>query len=168
MAKLYHIGAAHNHDEVYVKIGESGVSRYAVKAYRDATTFTLTTSGSIYTVPLNQEMYDTNDQHSNETNPSRLTCVKAGMYLLQGTLTFTANATGNRDAFIIKNGTTFIGYQRLSAMLSGSTSVNVFAIGAFEVGDYIELQARQYSGGSLDLYYADNSNNQLTMVRIGE
>ena len=26
MAKLYHIGAAHNHDEVYAKIGESGVT----------------------------------------------------------------------------------------------------------------------------------------------
>jgi hypothetical protein len=141
--------------------------RYAVRAYRDATTFTLTTSGTLYTVPLNQESYDTHNQHSLITNPSRLTCVKAGMYLIHATITFSSNATGNRDALILKNGTTYIGNQRLQANSSGSTGVNTYAIVALEVGDYVEAQARQYSGGSLDLYYADDSNNQMTMVRLG-
>lgn len=142
--------------------------RYAVKAYRDATTFTLTTSGTLYTVPLNQETYDTHNQHDNSTNPTRLTCAKTGMYLIQGTVTFTANATGNRDALIIKNGTAYVGNQSLSANASGTTTVNVFAIAALTAGDYIELQARQYSGGSLTINYADDTNNQMTMTRLGE
>jgi len=142
--------------------------RYAVKAYRDATTFTLTTSGTLYAVPLNQESYDTHAQHDNTTNPSRLTCKKAGMYLVLGTVTFGVNSTGNRDVLIQKNGGSYLGQQRLSANASGTTSCNAIAIAILAVNDYVELVARQYSGGSLDLYYADDMNNQLVMVRLGD
>lgn len=208
MAKLYPISTAHNHDEVYAKIGESGVTdhgaltgladndhpqyllttgkaadsdkldgldstdfvrdiAYKVSAYRNNTTFTLTTSGTLYAIPLNAEEFDSHSQHDNSTNPERFTCVKAGTYLITGMATFTANATGNRDALLRVNGTNIVGQNRYAAMASGSTSVPVFAMVELAVGDYVELIGRQYSGGSLTLYYANPLSTHMKMVRLG-
>ena len=208
MAKLYPISTAHNHDEVYAKIGEGGVTdhgaltgledndhpqyllttgkaadsdkldgldstdfvrdiAYKVSAFRDITAFTLTTSGTLYAIPLNAEDFDSHSQHDNTTNPTRFTCVKAGTYLVTGQVSFTANATGNRDALLRKNGTDYVGQTRYMAMASSSTSVPVFAIVELAVGDYVELIGRQYSGGALDLYYANSISNHMKMVRLG-
>ena len=209
MAKLYPISTAHNHAEVYVKIGEGVVTdhglltgledndhpqyllaasgkaadsdkldgldstdfvrdiAYKVSAYRNNTAFTLTTSGTLYAIPLNAEEFDSHSQHDNSTNPERLTCVKAGIYLITGMATFTANATGNRDALLRVNGSNYIGQNRYLTMASGSTSVPVFAMVELAVGDYVELIGRQYSGGALDLYYANSISNHMKMVRLG-
>lgn len=146
----------------------TALTRYAVRAYRDNSAFAFTTSGTIYTIPLNQENYDTHNQHDNSTNNSRLTCVKAGMYLINATLTFAKNATGNRDLLLMKNGTTYFAQQRLQAFASGSCTLNTFAAIPLAVGDYVEMRGRQYSGGSLSMYYADDTNNYMAMVRIGD
>lgn len=139
---------------------------YKVSAYRNNTAFTLTTSGTLYAIPLNAEEFDSHSQHDNSTNPERFTCVKAGTYLVTGMATFTANATGNRDALLRVNGTNYVGQNRYAAMASGSTSVPVFAMVELAVGDYVELIGRQYSGGSLNLYYANSLSNHMKMVRI--
>lgn len=139
---------------------------YRVSAYRDNTAFSLTTSGTIYAIPLNQETYDTHGFHDNTTNPTRLTCQKAGTYIVTGQVSFAANATGNRDALMRVNGTDYVGQLRLPAAASGSASIPVTAIVTLNANDYIELCGRQYSGGSLDLYYANSISNYLTMVRI--
>ena len=139
-----------------------------VSAYRDNTTFTLTTSGTIYSIPLNQESYDTHGFHSNTTNPERFTCQKAGTYVITGQVSFAANATGNRDTLIRVNGTDYVGQMRLPAAATGSTSVPVTAIVKLALNDYVELCGRQYSGGSLNLYYANSISNYMTMVMISE
>lgn len=139
---------------------------YKVSAYRDNTAFTLTTSGTLYAIPLNAEEFDSHSQHDNSTNPERLTCVKAGVYLITGQVSFAANATGNRDALLRVNGTNYVGQTRYLTMASGSTSVPVFAMVELAVGDYVELIGRQYSGGSLNLYYANSLSNHMKMVRI--
>jgi hypothetical protein len=139
-----------------------------VSAYRDNTAFTFTNSGVIYTIPLNQESYDTHGFHDNTTNPSRFTCQKAGTYMIVGLVSFAANATGNRDAGIWVNQAYIAGYNRLLAQSSGSTSVPVSGIAKLSVGDYVELWGRQYSGGSLDAYYANPISNYLTMILITE
>ena len=139
---------------------------YRVSAFRNSTVFTLTTSGTIYAIPFNQEVYDTHGFHDNTTNPSRITCQKAGTYIVTGQVSFAANATDNRDALLRVNGTDYVGQLRLPAAASGSTSVPVTAIVMLNANDYIELCGRQYSGGSLDLYYANSISNYLTIVRI--
>lgn len=73
---------------------------------------------------------------------------------------------GNRDALLRVNGTNFVGQNRYAAMASGSTSVPVFAMVELAVNDYVELIGRQYSGGALDLYYANSLSNHMKMVRI--
>ena len=140
---------------------------YKVSAYRNNTAFTLTTSGTLYAIPLNAEEFDSHSQHDDSTNPERFTCVKAGTYLVTGQVTFTANATGNRDALLRVNGSNYIGQTRYMAMASSSTSVPVFAVVGLAVNDYVELIGRQYSGGSLTLYYANSLSNHLKMVRLG-
>jgi len=139
---------------------------YKVSAYRDNTTFTLTTSGTLYAIPLNAEEFDSHSQHDNSTNPERFTCVKAGTYLVTGQVTFAANATGNRDALLRVNGTNYVGQNRYVAMASGSTSVPVFAMVKLAVDDYVELIGRQYSGGSLNLYYANSLSNHMKVIRL--
>lgn len=140
---------------------------YKVSAYRDNTTFTLTTSGTLYAIPLNAEEFDSHSQHDNSTNPERFTCVKAGTYLVTGQVSFTANATGDRDALLRVNGTNYVGQTRNAAMASGSAFLPVFAMVELAVDDYVELIGRQYSGGSLDLYYANSLSNHMKMVRLG-
>ena len=66
------------------------------------------------------------------------------------------------------NGTDYVGQMRLQAASSGTTSVPVTAIVKLNVGDYVELCGRQYSGGSLDAYYANSISNYLTMILITE
>lgn len=175
--------AGHDHDSAYLGITAKAADSdkldgldstdfvrdiaYKVSAYRDNTTFTLTTSGTLYAIPLNAEEFDSHSQHDNSTNPERLTCVKAGIYLITGQVSFAANATGNRDALLRVNGTNSVGQTRYAAMASGSTGVPVFAIVELAVDDYVELIGRQYSGDSLDLYYANELSNHMKMVRLG-
>ena len=137
-----------------------------VSAYRDSTTFSLSTSGSLYAVPLNQESYDTHGSHDNTTNPERFVCKKAGTYLVMGIVTFAANSTGNRDALVRVNGSNYVGNNRSPAMSSGVTSVPVSTLVTLSVNDYVELIGRQYSGGSLDLYYANSISNFMNMTMI--
>ena len=139
---------------------------YKVSAFRNNTTFTLTTSGTLYAVPLNQEVYDSHTQHDNSTNPERFVCKKAGVYIVVGMVSYAANATGTRDALLRVNGSTYVGNNRYLAMTSGSTSVPVSAIVDLEVNDYVELIGRQYSGGSLTLYYANSGSNFMKWVKV--
>ncbi len=143
-------------------------TRYAARAYRDATAFSYATSGTIYALPLNQEEWDTHNHHDNVTNNTRITCKKAGMYMVNGTLTFAANATGNRDLLLRLNGTDYFAQQRLEAFASGTCTLNAFGIIPLAVNDYVELCGRQYSGGSLDSYFANKNNNYLSIYRLGE
>lgn len=142
--------------------------RYAARAYRDATAFSYATSGTIYALPLNQEEWDTHSHHDNVTNNTRITCKKAGMYTVNGALTFAANATGNRDLLLRLNGTEYFAQQRLEAFASGSCTLNAFGIIPLAVNDYVELCGRQYSGGALGSYYANSNNNYLSIYRLGE
>ena len=48
---------------------------------------------------------------------------------------------------------------RNAAMTSGTTSVPASAVVSLNVGDYVEVCGRQYSGGSLTLYYANTISN---------
>lgn len=109
---------------------------------------------------FNSEVYDTDGMHSTSTNTNRVTCVTAGKYLVWGYVTFDANATGNRYAAIKKNGTFYVIEMR-SNFGSGSTTVlHVDLLINLAEGDYVELFARQESGGSLNVH----SGNTATVL----
>ena len=102
------------------------------------------------------EVYDTDNIHSIEINPERLTCKTAGTYLIFGAINFFANATGSRTARIKLNDTTEIGFFR-SPSPTLTAYVQVFALRELAVNDYLVIEAYQDSGSSLNVQGYDHS-----------
>lgn len=86
------------------------------------------------------------------TNPSRITATKPGWYKVTGQVEWAANATGDRDIRIIKNGsaTAILGQSVVkSATLVTSQIVEAYVY--LVPGDYVELILNQTSTGALDV-----------------
>lgn len=115
---------------------------------------------------FNSEDYDTDAQHDNATNNSRLTCVIPGTYLVQARTVFTANATGQRELRLKRNGS--VSYFDLD-VAKGDASVPTFlraqAIMQFSVGGYVEATVTQNSGGALSV--GSYSDSVLEWMLIG-
>lgn len=119
-----------------------------------ATTQSLT-SGAWTAVTFPTETYDVGGMHSTSSNTSRLVIPagEAGKYQFGGSADFDNNITGLRGTRWAKNGTA-LGPELLISSVgfcSMPTPVEVIPLVA---GDYIELQARQDSGGALDIISA--------------
>ena len=63
----------------------------------NSTDFTHNSTGNWVAVTFDTERFDTDTIHSTSTNTSRLTINTGGKYLIGGAVTFTANATGQRQ-----------------------------------------------------------------------
>lgn len=100
------------------------------------------------------EDFDTNSFHSTSSNTSRMTIPTgyAGKYLICANVTFNTNGTGQRAMNIKKNGNV-IAYSVLvqATATTYGTALNISKIENCAVGDYIEIEAYQNSGGSLDI-----------------
>jgi len=143
----------------------SSPARYFVKAYR-STAFSIA-SGSVTIIPLNAEEFDTHAQHDNTTNPSRLTCKKAGLYVITGTITFNATASSAWNMSIRKNNTTDI-VRETTIASSGGVYVTATVLIPLAENDYIEMQGWHGLGSSVDLVVTNNYNVQLSMARISD
>lgn len=105
--------------------------------------------------------------HDPASNNSRLTCRVAGRYLAGGSVRFASNGTGFRRLQIVRNGTGVIVVSEPAPSSVDSLTVGVVKPVALGVGDYIELQARQDSGGALNVVAAAEFSPQFWMVRVG-
>src|ERR1043165_754736 len=74
-------------------------------------------------IPFDSERFDTDNMHSTVTNRSRITFNTAGLYQVTACVEFQANATGERMASILKNGTTNIARDRNIANTSGGKTM---------------------------------------------
>ena len=111
---------------------------------------------------LDTELIDTDFGHSTVTNTSRYTFQVAGLYVAWGMAAFATNATGTRASKFITNGTTpIIGSETLylPATTASPTAPTTAFIQA-AVGDYVELNIFQNSGGAL----STNSNGTFDWV----
>lgn len=99
-------------------------------------------------VAFDSEEVDASAMHAPGT-PSRITAVVAGYYLCVGALQFASNATSYRQLYIGKNGVA--GPQTLQAPASTTHIQQVVGEVYLNVGDYIELVARQATGAALAL-----------------
>lgn len=92
--------------------------------------------------------------HSTSSNTSRYTVRYPGLYQITGGVGWDANTTGRRGIRLAKNGTVIDG----SAVLAPANSAGETAYPArptlvtLDEGDYVEMQAYQASGGSLNLH----------------
>lgn len=113
-------------------------------------------SGSFVPVTFNAEDLDDDMDsvggHSTSTNTSRYTARYPGWYLVGGGCSWSANATGRRGVRWAVNGTAING----SFVVIPAASANETAVAAramlvpLNEGDYVELQAYQSSGVSLN------------------
>lgn len=109
------------------------------------------------------EDIDTYNGHSTAVNNTRYTAQKAGKYQLSGGVAWAANTAGQRWTRWAKNGVEIEGSgTSVNATSSGQalTPARTIIVG-LAVGDYVELQGLQSSGGPLDTYvgvaYAQSS-----------
>jgi hypothetical protein len=134
--------------------------------YRDAINFTenppiLETRQSIVqSIPnatFTALLFDVNEKdsvngHSTSVNTSRYTAVYAGWYVCSGAYAVALNATGNRGVRWAVNGTLLNGSD---GWVPGTGTSNNTVVARtkrifLNVGDYVELQAFQASGGALN------------------
>jgi hypothetical protein len=102
------------------------------------------------------------------SQPTRLTAPVTGRYQATGWVTFAANATGQRVAWVRRNGAVEVGRVQVPA-LAGNPTQLALATPAFTLskGDYIELFARQDSGGDLALTRTADVSPALSLTYLG-
>lgn len=132
---------------------------------RQTTAQSIPHSGPFNPILFQAEEFDNANGHDPVTNPSRYTVKLAGRYECLGSVGFVVNATGFRATGWFKNGV---------APNGGVASTPAFTLGDMvayarpiritcAVGDYIELQAYQESGGGA-LSTAVTGGTQSTML----
>ncbi|MGW5123316.1 hypothetical protein ACWEQ7_04475 [Streptomyces sp. NPDC004069] len=101
---------------------------------------------------IDTTVYDSDNGHSNSTNNSRYVVQVAGTYLIIGSVGYAANATANRGIRICVNGSPVTGsfVKTTSSDASGSAGLVSSCHAVCSVGDYIEVQAHQNCGASLN------------------
>lgn len=143
------------------------VAGYGCVAYHNTTQSVSTASATA--LSMNAEDTDTPGMHSTSVNTSRVTIPSGGdgLFRVTGTVNFPANATGQRQAQILKNGSP-VAYA-ISPSQSGTypTLMQVHYTGAAVATDYFEVAAYQDSGGSLSVGSATRSLAcSLAVVRV--
>lgn len=123
-------------------------------------------SGTSLYVTFNSVVHDSHTQWSSGS-PTRLTCKVAGLYLIIGTVRFSANATGMRSVALIVNAEgAGRGNTSVAPVNGGVTVVNVAALTYLNIGDYVRLQAYQTSGAALTIDSVSPYSPNLSMVRV--
>lgn len=107
-------------------------------------------------VPWDAEEYDTNDFHSINTNPDRITIPATGVKIvvLKAHSNWEENATGHRVIRIYKNNQDFVGMasdNRTSSNTLGSGAHVETSATFVSPGDYFTVKVTQTSGGTRDL-----------------
>lgn len=113
-----------------------------------------TLSNNTYTlVTFNAETYDTDGFHSTSTNTERMTIPAglAGYYEVTANVGFDTNVLGRRLLQIRKNGSAISVGEASSAVATNYPTFNTSIIVYLAVGDYVDYEAYQTSGGNLDV-----------------
>lgn len=125
----------------------------------------IATGGAAKVLTFNTEDYDTDSIHDNATNPSRLTCQTAGLYLIIGQAGWQSNTSGRRALSIRLNGTTYIADS--NDIAAGPNGQIIMTTWLLNVGDYVELTVYQDSGTNLNVIGNVPHSPVLAMHRIG-
>jgi hypothetical protein len=108
------------------------------------------TSGVAAVMTADSENFDTDTMHSTSSNTSRITATTAGRYLFFTTVVFAPNNIGQRSVDFRFNGstvTTMMTVDTTGALSCILTAVKTYVL---TVGQFVEVQAFQNSGGALN------------------
>lgn len=130
----------------------AGGSTFAGAKVTNSTNPTIATA-TVTALAFNQETYDTNTYHDTATNNSRITIPsgKAGYYMVTFNAQWDANAVGRREAILYLNGTGIMESEVTASASAYPTPMISYPI-LLTVGDYLQIQVYQSSGGNLILY----------------
>jgi hypothetical protein len=142
----------------------------SIRVSRRATPQTLTT-GAITVVSYDTAEWVRGSPAASRivSSANRMYAKTAGLYLVQAEMEYATNGTGRRWAGIRKNGTNMESWVAWDVTLNATFPVSTCATVWLEVDDYVEMLARQTSGGNLDLALATDANQQalsFTVTRI--
>lgn len=103
-------------------------------------------------INFDTEETDNDGMHSTGTNPSRLTAVTPGWYLVSGQVAYAANATGSRNARLGVNLAVVPASGTTTLPANGNLGVATVATRAvfLNAGDFVQIQGMQSSGGALN------------------
>lgn len=109
-------------------------------------------SNSTWTsITIDTERLDSDGGHSTVTNTSRYTATVPGLYLVFGTVAWAASGTGYRRTAVALNGSrpqgSAAGFDQAQVVQAGTFAMALITMNG--VGDYVELQGQQNSGGAL-------------------
>jgi hypothetical protein len=126
-------------------------------------------TASFTSISLDASDIDSDGGHSNVTNNSRYTGKTAGWFQFSGGASFATNGTGSRGTQWAKNGTGVVASGVLGASSGAAFASWVAARTKFiqlnGSTDYVELQAFQSSGGSLNTVVGAGSDPANMSVR---
>ncbi len=139
-------------------------SRDGARVFNNAN---ISISNSVTTsLTFNSEVWDDNTLHDTSTNPGRLIATDEGRYLICGQVTWTSNATGNRNLSILLNGSATVALEAEKSLASGKSHYATCTITQLAATEYAELQVFQDSGGSLTVEVAANRSPMFMMQRL--
>jgi hypothetical protein len=143
--------------------GGSSIAESA-KATRQSSTQSIA-NNTTTAVQFDTELWDDNGLINLGTNNDRITIQTSGKYLVVGGLVWDANSSNVRHAIISVNGGAIRAHLTNDASSSNqNASLTVSVILDLVATDYVQLSARQGSGGALNLL-AD-VRNQLAVARV--
>jgi len=138
----------------WVTVGASSSSAVGCILYNTANYTISNATDTILT--FNTEILDTDGFHSTVTNTGRITIPagKAGKYYVFAWGSYANNTTGYRQLEILVNGRTGTPSRVGNDSASSANNMGLNPVGAavLAVGDYIEVNTYQNSGGSLTFY----------------
>ena len=119
-------------------------------------------------VGFQSERRDTDAFHDNVTNKSRMTIPTGlgGIYAVGGHLAFGANSTGRRHLRIQKGGSTTLAEQRMVALTSVATVLDLHTVTHLNDSEYVEIQIWQSSGAGLSILAGGDNTQQLSDMYI--
>ena len=152
------MGTQIQNDQLYI-IPSAKVYRSSDQTYANGATDPLS---------FDSEEWDTDSIHEGITNPERLTCKTAGLYLITANIRFASNSTNKRQLRIKKvSGATTTIIANESCDGNGYTSLSASGIVRLEVNDYIWVEPYQNSGGDLAVSYASDQPASCSIVKLG-
>jgi hypothetical protein len=123
------------------------------------------TTATTTTLTFDSERFDLGGLHSTSSNTARLTAPVDGVYAIFGHIRWDNNATGVRELIVRLNGATIIAAEKDDAAgeAMGQSLATLYQLAA---GDYVELRARQTSGGNLNVTATGNYSPEFGMHRV--
>jgi hypothetical protein len=113
---------------------------------------------------FNTESFDTDTCHDTGTNPTRLTCKTAGIYIVVAEVQVEAGGGTERAFRLYANGTTIVSNVSYDPAIR---NFHTSAIYDFDVNEYVEALVYHDVGSDLDAQNVGVSSPVLSWLRVG-